>query len=311
MTVSLKGLNLVSLHDLSIEQMHQVLDTAQELKRMQTRGQQLDLLKGKTLAMIFQKPSLRTRVSFESGMHRYGGHAIYLGPNDIQLGKRESTQDIARTLSRYADAIMARTFEHKIIVDLAEAAGIPVINGLTDKLHPCQILADLMTVQEKMGTLSGRKMAFLGDGNNVAHSLLYGCAKVGMDLTLAVPEGYDPDQDVLSQARKDAEHTGATLEVTHNLDAALKGADVIYTDVWASMGQEEEKEERAKVMMPYQLNAQALSKAKSDAIVLHCLPAHRGEEITDEVIDGPNSVVFDQAENRLHAQMAVLVQVIS
>ena len=310
MTVSLKGLNLVSLADLSIEQMHQILATAQELKRMHTRGQEIDLLRGKTLAMIFQKPSLRTRVSFESGMHRYGGHAVYLGPNDIQLGKRESTKDIARTLSRYSDAIMARTFEHKIIEDLAEAASVPVINGLTDRLHPCQILADLMTVQEKKGELSGRKMAFLGDGNNVAHSLLFGCAKVGMDLTLAVPEGYDPDEDILAQARDDAKHTGATLEVTHDLSTALEGADVIYTDVWASMGQEEEKAQRAKVMMPYQLNAEALAKANNDSIVLHCLPAHRGEEITDEVIDGPHSVVFDQAENRLHAQMAVLVQVI-
>jgi len=306
MTVSLKGLNLVSLHDLSIEQMHQVLATAQELKRMHTRGQQVDLLGGKTLAMIFQKPSLRTRVSFESGMHRYGGHAIYLGPNDIQLGKRESTKDIARTLSRYADAIMARTFEHTIIEDLAKAAGIPVINGLTDRLHPCQILADLMTVQEKKGNLSSRKMAFLGDGNNVAHSLMYGCAKVGMDLTLAVPEGYDPDQDILAQAREDAEHTGASLQVTHDLGAALEGADVIYTDVWASMGQEAERAERIEAFTPYQVNSKLMASAPSGACFMHCLPAHRDLEVTSEIIDGENSIIFDEAENRLHAEKALL-----
>ena len=310
MTVSLKGRNLVSLHDLSIEEFVQILDTADELKRMQKRDQEYLPLKGKSLAMIFQKPSLRTRVSFEAGMHRYGGHAVYLGPADIQMGKRESTADIARTLSRYSDAIMARTFGHDVVVDLAEAASVPVINGLTALLHPCQILADLMTVREKKGSLAGRKIAFLGDGNNVAHSLLYGCAKVGMHCALAVPEGFDPDADVLAAARQDAQATGAELSVTHDLAEALSGADAIYTDVWASMGQEDEKAARAKAMQPFQLNGAALAKAKSDAIVLHCLPAHRGEEITDEVIDGPQSVVFDEAENRLHAQMAVLVQVI-
>jgi ornithine carbamoyltransferase len=310
MTVSLKGRNLVSLHDLSIEAFNQILDTADELKRMQKRDQDYLPLKGKSLAMIFQKPSLRTRVSFEAGMHRYGGHAIYLGPSDIQLGKRETTADIGRNLSRYADAIMARTFGHDVVVELAEAASVPVINGLTALLHPCQILADLMTLREKKGSLAGRKIAFLGDGNNVAHSLLYGCAKVGMHCALAVPEGFDPDGDVLAAARQDAQATGAELSVTHDLAEALSGADAIYTDVWASMGQEDEKASRAKAMQPFQLNGAALAKAKSDAIVLHCLPAHRGEEITDEVIDGPQSVVFDEAENRLHAQMAVLVQVI-
>ena len=310
MTVSLKGKDLVSLHDLSSEELFQILDTADELKRMYERNQNYLPLSGKTLIMIFEKPSLRTRVSFEAGMNRYGGHAVYLGPADIQLGKRESTADIARTVSRYADAIMARTFGHDIVVELAEAASVPVINGLTDRLHPCQILADLMTVREKKGRLAGRKTAFLGDGNNVANSLLYGCAKVGMHLSLAVPEGFEPHERVLAEARADAESTGAELQVTHDLAEALEDADAVYADVWASMGQEDEKTERVRAMKPYQLNAAALARANPDAIVLHCLPAHRGEEITDDVIDGPQSVVFDQAENRLHAQMAVLVQVI-
>jgi ornithine carbamoyltransferase len=243
-------------------------------------------------------------------MHRYGGHAIYLGPSDIQLGKRESTPDIARNLSRYADAIMARTFAHADVVGLAENASVPVINGLSDLLHPCQILADLQTVREKKGDWKGKKLTFLGDGNNVAHSLLYGCAKLGMHVSLAVPEGYEPNPDVFKQAQEDAKKTGADLQVTHDLKEALKGACTVYTDVWASMGQEEEKKIREKAMMPYQLNQKALFLAEPDAVVLHCLPAHRGEEITDEVIDGSQSVVFDQAENRLHAQMSVLTQVI-
>jgi len=310
MAVSLKGRHLVCLHDFTAEEILQILDRADDLKRRYREGKQEKLLNGKTLAMIFQKPSLRTRVSFEAGMHRFGGHAIYLGPTDIQLGKREATADIARNLSRYADAIMARTFAHKDIVGLAENASVPVINGLSDLLHPCQILADLQTVREKKGEFRGKKMAFLGDGNNVAHSLFYGCAKLGMHIALAVPPGYEPNQDVLSQAREDAKQTGAELVVTHDLGEALKGACAVYTDVWASMGQEEEKKIRQQAMQPYQLNQQALSQAEPDAVVLHCLPAHRGEEITDEVIDGPQSVVFDQAENRLHAQMAVLTQVI-
>jgi len=305
--MNLKGRHLISLHDFTSEEVLHILDSAAALKMRYRQGDDFQPLRGKTLALIFQKPSLRTRVSFEAGMSRYGGHAIYLGPEDIKLGKRESTADIARTLSRYCDAIMARVFAHKDVVDLAAAASVPVINGLSDLLHPCQILADLMTIREKKGRLAGLKLAFLGDGNNVAHSLLFGGAKVGMHVTLAVPEGYEPNRDVLAAAREDARSTGARLEVTHELKDALKDADVIYTDVWASMGQEAEKEKRAQVMRPYQLNQKALSMARSDAIVLHCLPAHRGEEITDEVIDGPHSVVFDQAENRLHAQMGFLL----
>ena len=310
MKESLHGRHLVSLSDLSAEEIFHILKVADDLKRMHYNNESYRPLVGKTLAMIFQKPSLRTRVSFEAGMNRYGGHAVYLGPEDIQLGQRESTADIARTLSRYVDAIMARTFGHDIIVELARYASVPVINGLTDLEHPCQILADLMTVREKKGTLAGLKMAFLGDGNNVAHSLLQGCAKVGMHLTLAVAKGYEPDANILAAARKDAKATGAILNVTHQLDEALEDADIVYTDVWVSMGQEAKKNKKIKIMRPYQLNAKALSKAKPDAIVLHCLPAHRNEEITDEVIEGSHSVVFDQAENRLHAQMAVLVQLI-
>ncbi|MBW2699459.1 MAG: ornithine carbamoyltransferase [Deltaproteobacteria bacterium] len=310
MTVSLKGRNLVSIHDLSREEFFQILDTADELKRKQKRNEEYSPFKGKNLAMIFQKPSLRTRVSFEAGMYRYGGHAIYLGPDDIKLGKRETTADIARNLSRYVEAIMARTFSHARVEELAKHASVPVINGLSDKLHPCQILADLMTLREKKGKLDGLKMAFLGDGNNVAHSMLYGCAKAGVHLSLAVPKGYEPNPEILAEARADAATTGAELVVTHDLAEAVDGADALYTDVWASMGQEAEAKKRHEDMMPYQLNSKALAKAKPDAIVLHCLPAHRGEEITDEVIEGPQSKVFDEAENRLHAQMAVLVQVI-
>ncbi len=310
MTVSLKGKHLVSLHDFSTEEITQILDSADLLKLRYRQADEFLPLAGKTLAMVFQKPSLRTRMSFEAGMNRYGGHAIYLGPTDIALGKRESTPDIARNLDRFADAIMARVFKHKDVVDLAEYSAVPVVNGLSDRLHPCQILADLLTVREKLGRLAGLKLAFLGDGNNVAHSLLYGGAKVGLSVSLAVPEGFDPDPQILEEARQDAKKTGAELNVTHDLKKALADADAVYTDVWASMGQEDQKAEKAKVMQPYQLNEKALGLAPAQAIVLHCLPAHRGEEITDEVIDGSQSVVFDQAENRLHAQMSFLVQAI-
>jgi len=238
MTVSLLGRHLVSLADFTSEEILQILDSAASLKLRHYQKDDFRPLAGKTLAMVFQKPSLRTRMSFEAGMHRYGGHAIYLGPEDIKLGKRESTADIARNLSRFAAGIMARVFDHRDIVELAANASVPVINGLSDKLHPCQILADLQTVREKKGPLAGLKMAFLGDGNNVAHSLLFGCTKVGMHLSLAVPAGYDPDPEILSTARNVASGTGSKLSVTHDPAAALEGADAVYTDVWASMGQE-------------------------------------------------------------------------
>ena len=311
MTVCMKGRHLVSLHDLTTEEIYQILDGADALKlRYQQGDDSFRPLAGKTLAMIFQKPSLRTRVSFEAGMNRYGGHAIYLGPDDISLGKRETTADVARNLDRFVDGIMARTFSHQHVVDLAKHSRVPVVNGLSDLMHPCQILADLQTVREKKRRLEGLKMVFLGDGNNVAHSLMHGCAKVGMHFALAVPAGYEPDEQILAEAREDGKKTGALLTVTHNVAEAVHNADVLYTDVWTSMGQEAEKIAREKAMMPYQLNQKTLSMAHPDAIVLHCLPAHRGEEITAEVIDGPHSVVFDEAENRLHAQMSLLLQLL-
>ncbi len=311
MTVCMKGKSLVSLHDLSTEEIYQILDGADALKRRYQLGDRdYRPLTGKTLAMIFQKPSLRTRVSFEAGMNRYGGHAIYLGPDDISLGKRETTADVARNLDRFVDVIMARTFSHQHVVDLAKYSRVPVINGLSDLMHHCQILADLQTVREKKRRLEGLKMVFLGDGNNVAHSLMHGCAKVGMHFSLAVPEGYEPDPKIVAEAREDGKKTGAQITVTHNVAEAVEGADVLYTDVWASMGQESEKAKREKAMMPYQLNQKAMAMAKPDAIVLHCLPAHRGEEIAAEVLDGPQAVVFDEAENRLHAQMSLLLQLV-
>jgi ornithine carbamoyltransferase len=256
--------------------------------------------------MIFQKPSLRTRVSFEAGMIQLGGAAIYLGPEDIKLGQREATKDIAQVLSRYVDGIMARTFSHEIILELANYSSVPVINGLSDLLHPCQILGDLLTIKEKKGRLSNLKLAYLGDGNNVAHSLLFGAVKVGMDIVLATPSNYEPKSEIVEQAKKDAKKMGSRVEIIHNPLKAADEADIIYTDVWTSMGFEKERETRKDVFRPYQINQDLVNRAKDDVIILHCLPAHRGEEITDEVIDGPHSVVIDQAENRLHAQKAIL-----
>lgn len=306
---SLKGRDLLSLYDLTNEELIAILDFADELKAKQKRGEPHPYLAGKTLGMIFQKNSTRTRVSFEVGMYQLGGHALFLSSKDLQLGRGETIGDTAQTLSRYVDGIMIRTFSHDEVIELAEKADVPVINGLTDLLHPCQVLADLMTVREKKGQLKGLKLAFVGDGNNVAHSLLYGCARVGMDITVCTPPGYQPDSQVVTQAGEVAQQNGSTVTVIHDLAEALTGADVIYTDVWASMGQEQEREERIKKFVPYQINSKALSMAKEDVIVMHCLPAHRGEEITDEVIDGPHSVVFDEAENRLHAQKAVMAMV--
>jgi ornithine carbamoyltransferase len=264
------------------------------------------LLKGKVLGMIFQKPSLRTRVSFEAGMIQLGGAAIYLGPEDIKLGQREATKDIAQVLSRYVDGIMARTFSHEIILELANYSSVPVINGLSDLLHPCQILGDLLTIKEKKGRLSNLKLAYLGDGNNVAHSLLFGAVKVGMDIVLATPSNYEPKSEIVEQAKKDAKKMGSKVEIIHNPLKAAEEADIIYTDVWTSMGFEKERDTRKDVFRPYQINQDLVNRAKDDVIILHCLPAHRGEEITDEVIDGPHSVVIDQAENRLHVQKAIL-----
>ncbi len=257
--------------------------------------------------MIFQKPSLRTRVSFETGMTLLGGHAIYLAPSDIKLGERETTEDIALVLSRFADIIMARVFGHQIVVDLAKHATVPVINGLSDFEHPCQILADLLTIQERRGRLRGLSATYIGDGNNVAHSLMYGAARVGMNMTVLTPPGFEPLPQVLEESQAIGRETGATIRVTNDLADGAKGADVLYTDVWASMGQEAEAEARRKKFAGFQINSKLMSYAKPDAIILHCLPAHYGEEIDYATSRTPNSAIFDQAENRMHAQNALMV----
>ena len=298
------GKDFISLHDLTVENVQALFDVALRMKANPEKYE--GALEGMTMAMIFEKPSLRTRVSFEAGMTQLGGHAIYLGPSDISLGKRESVPDVARTLDRMVDVIMARTFSHDAILQLAEYAEVPVINGLSDLLHPCQALADYLTVLEKKGTLKGLNLAFVGDGNNVAHSLMFGGAKTGVNVRVVCPEGFDPKPEVVAQAREDGRETGAQIVVTHDLDEGLAGADVVYTDVWASMGQEKEAEARKAVFRPFQVNAALMAKAKEDALFMHCLPAHRGDEVTDEVIDSWQSVVFDEAENRLHAQKAVI-----
>jgi len=265
-------------------------------------------LKGKTLAMIFEKPSLRTRVTFDVGIHQLGGFSVTLLPMEISLGKRESIRDVAKNLERMVQAIMIRTFAHQIVVDMARFASIPIINGLTDYSHPCQALADFLTIQEVKGDLKGLKLCFVGDGNNVAHSLMFIGARLGTHVTIACPKGYEPSPVALQYATEDAKETGARIEVVHDPSEGVKDADVIYTDVWASMGQESEVEARKAIFHPFQVNKQLMAKARSGAIFMHCLPAHRGDEVTDEVIDSTTSVVFQQAENRLHAQKAVMVQ---
>jgi ornithine carbamoyltransferase len=265
-----------------------------------------EILAGKSLAMIFEKPSLRTRVSFEVGLFQLGGHAVYLQPSDISMGKRETVADVAHNLERMVDGIMARVFAHRTIVELAEHSRVPVINGLCDREHPCQALADLLTVWEKRGAIEGQRIAYVGDGNNVANSLLLLGARLGASVVIASPPGYEPDPDLVAAAGTEAAARGATVQVTNDPRAACTGADVIYTDTWASMGQETEAAERAKVFAPYQVTAELTSLASPDHLFMHCLPAHRGEEVTAEVLDGPNSVVFDEAENRLHAQKAVM-----
>lgn len=298
--------HLLTLHDLTSEEVFDILKLAEKLKKELKAGIPHPLLKGKTLGMIFTKSSTRTRVSFEVGMVQLGGYPLFLSSNDIQLGRGETVYDTAQVLSRYIDGIMIRTFKQSDVEDLARFGSIPVINGLTDLVHPCQILADLLTVYEHKGALKGLKMAYVGDGNNVAHSLLHGCAKVGMDIAVATPEGYKCDEAMVDEALEDAKNTGSRILITQDPVEAVKNADVVYSDTWISMGQEAEKAERLKVFMPYQVNSQLMSQAKPDAIFLHCLPAYRGYEVTEEVIDGPQSAIFDEAENRLHAQKAVM-----
>lgn len=299
--------HLLSLHDWSTEDINTALSLAEKLKKEQKEGITHHLLKGKTLGMIFTKSSTRTRVSFEVGMYQLGGNALFLSSNDIQLGRGETIHDTAKVLSRFLDGIMIRTFKQEDVEDLAKYGSIPIINGLTDLLHPCQILADLLTIKEHCGTLAGKKVAYVGDGNNIAHSLLYGCAKTGMEIAVATPANYACDETVVTKALEDAKLSGAKITITTDAKEAVKDADAVYTDTWVSMGQEDQKAEKVKSFSPYQVNDELFSLAKKDAIFLHCLPAYRGMEVTDSVIDGPNSAVFDEAENRLHAQKAVMV----
>ncbi|WP_270182113.1 ornithine carbamoyltransferase [Alkalihalobacillus sp. CinArs1] len=303
---SLKGKDFLTINELSTEELLYILKVAEELKDLQKQGIPHEELKGKVLGMIFEKSSTRTRVSFEVAMLQLGGHALFLSSKDIQLGRGESVVDTANVLAGYLDGVMIRTYAHDTIEQFAEASEIPVINGLTDLHHPAQILADLLTIVEKKGYLKGLKAAYFGDGNNVAHSLIEGAAKVGMHFTIACPEGYEPDETILSQAKETAQETGSIIEVTTDPEVAIQNADVIITDVWASMGQESEQEEREGVFEPYQVNEELCIKANENYIFMHCLPAHRGEEVTTGVIDGPHSVVYQEAENRLHAQKALL-----
>lgn len=308
--LDLKGRDLICLHDYTPEEIAAILELAGDLKKKQKQHIPHAYLPGKTLGMIFHKSSTRTRVSFEVAMYQMGGYSLFLNASDLQLGRGETIQDTARVLSRYLDGIMIRTFKHSDVEELAKHASIPVINGLTDLQHPCQVLADLQTVMERKGRLKGLKMAYVGDGNNVCHSLLIGCAKVGMDIAVASPDGYKPDEEVVRLAREDAAASGAKIDIITKPLEAVTGADVVATDVWASMGQEVERDRRIKVFAPYQVNMELVKHAKPDYVFLHCLPAHRGEEVVDEVIDGPNSAAWDEAENRLHVQKAILTMLL-
>ncbi len=291
---------------MSQEEILQTFDIALDMKA--DRSKYADALKGESLAMIFEKPSLRTRTTFDIGIQQLGGYSLYLSPAEINLGKRESVYDVAKNLERMVQGIMIRTFAHQIVIDMAEFASIPIINGLTDYTHPCQAMADFLTIKEHKGDFKGRKLCYVGDGNNVAHSLMFAGARLGMDVTVACPAGYEPNLIAFQHATEDAKATGAKIAVVHDAVEGVRDADAVYTDVWASMGQEEEAAERRRIFMPYQVNEDLMAHAKNDAIFMHCLPAHRGDEVTDGVIDAPNSVVFPEAENRLHAQKAIMYQ---
>jgi ornithine carbamoyltransferase len=296
--------DFLSIHDLSLYEFSQILDMTEKIKKQPQRFR--DKLNNKVLAMIFQKPSLRTRMTFEVGMLQLGGEAVYLGPSDIQMGTRETPHDVGKNMERWVDGIMIRTFAHQEVIDLAETTHIPVINALTDLLHPCQAMADFFTLRESYKDLTNLKLAYIGDGNNVCHSLLFAAAKSGCQMSVATPKKYEPDPEIVKQAKLDAKETGASFHITNDPVKAADSADAVYTDVWASMGQEKEKEKRAKIFAPFQVNRKLMAKAKSDALFMHCLPAHRGEEVTDEVIDSAQSVVFEQAENRLHVQKVIM-----
>lgn len=298
--------DFISLHDLTKEEIENLLKLSLKLKKELKEGISHKLLSGKTLGMIFSKSSTRTRVSFEVGMTQLGGYPLFLSSNDIQLGRGETIYDTAKVLERMLDGIMIRTFSHDDVLELAQHADIPVINALTDLLHPCQVLADLQTIYEHKGTLDGLKFTYIGDGNNMAHSIMYGCGKMGIDCAIASPKGYMPDSEVVENAKDDFKKSKANLIITEDPIEAIKNADIVYTDTWVSMGQEEEKAKRIEIFMPYQIDEKLFSYAKQDAIFMHCLPAYRGYEVTTEVIDGKNSVIFDEAENRLHAQKAIM-----
>jgi ornithine carbamoyltransferase len=304
------GKDLLTVSAVPRQQVTALLRAAAELKAKRQRGVLHQLLAGATLGLIFEKPSTRTRVSFEAGMNQLGGQSLFLSASDIQLCRGESIADTARVLSRYLDGLVVRTYDQAIVEEWAHQATIPVINGLTDLCHPCQALSDLLTIQEKKGRLKGIKIAYVGDGNNVANSLIECAAKMGMAISLGCPNGYEPDLRMIDLAQGEAEQTGGSIQLTDNPHVAVKEADVIYTDVWISMGREREQSRRLKALMPYQLNDRLLRGARPDAIVMHCLPAHRGQEITAGVLDGPQSVVLDQAENRLHMQKAILVELL-
>lgn len=299
--------HLLSLADLSYADIINILDTASDLKEKRARGKTSSVLKNQTLAMLFEKSSTRTRISFEVAMTELGGHAIYLNYKDIQLGRGESAADTARVMSRYVHAIMARVYKHETLIDLSNNATVPVINGLSDLEHPCQLLADLLTIREYKGKFKGLHFAWIGDGNNVCNSALLACALTGMKMTVACPQGYDPDGEIVEKAKE----LGGAVSIIRDPQKAAKKADILYTDVWVSMGDEEEYDRRLRDFKPYQINSKLLEQARHDVMVLHCLPAHRGEEITADVVDGPNSAVFDQAENRLHVQKALLLKLIS
>ena len=300
----MKHKDFIEIHDYSAAEVMDIFRLAAEMKKQPAKFNRS--LEGQTLAMIFEKSSTRTRVSFEVGMFQLGGHALFLSSRDIQLGRGEPIYDTAKVLSRYVDGIMARTFAHKSVTDLAEYSSVPVINGLTDLSHPCQAMTDYFTAWEKLGDLKGRKIAYVGDGNNMSHSLMFGAPKVGMDIAVATPGGYAPDPEIVARAKGDADMAGTKVTVTTSIDEAVKGADVVETDVWASMGQEEEAEKRRSDFAKWQVDRRVMSLAKREAIFMHCLPAHRGEEVAAEVIDSEQSVIYDEAENRLHVQKAIL-----
>ncbi|MCU0639944.1 MAG: ornithine carbamoyltransferase [Candidatus Krumholzibacteria bacterium] len=298
--------DFISIRDFSKEELYTILELCKKQKPLARNFSLEPTHPGRVLACIFHKPSLRTRISFEIAIRQLGGSSLYITDKEIGIGHREAPKDVGEVLSRYVDAIMIRTFDHRMVEELAANARVPVINGLTDLLHPCQIMGDIMTIVEHLGTIEGKKVVFVGDGNNVAHSLLYGCSKMGAHIVVATPEGYEPREEVVARAAEEGRKNGCTVTVTNDPQKAVKGADVVYTDVWTSMGQEKEKEERLKLFQPYQINPQLVKGAKEDYIFMHCLPAHRGEEVVNEVADSINSVIFDQAENRMHTQKALM-----